>query len=137
MPCGCCARPKTSKNSADMATRSGFPAIPTPRALELRAVQQTVDNIRERFQAVETLLNQTAAIVGASTTGQTLQALQTQINNLITALSVLQAQVAAETVSVASVALAMDSRIHAVAQSYVVPGPDSANSVIANRVFRA
>ena len=74
-----------------MATRSGFPAISTPRALELRAVQQSIDNIRERFRGVETLLDQTAAIVGASTTGQTLQALQSQINNLITALSVLQA----------------------------------------------
>jgi hypothetical protein len=76
-----------------MATRSGFPAISTPRALELRAVQQSIDNIRERFRGVETLLDQTAAIVGASTTGQTLQALQSQINNLLVSVNALVVQV--------------------------------------------
>lgn len=40
-----------------MATILGKPAIPTPGALDLRTVQQAVDNIRERFVRLEAAVN--------------------------------------------------------------------------------
>jgi len=40
-----------------MATTLGKPAIPTPAALDLRALQQTIDNIRERFARLETMVS--------------------------------------------------------------------------------
>lgn len=74
-------------------TRTGYPAIQTPRALELRAVQQSVDNIRERFQGVEAQLALISSVVGASTTGQAILSLQAQVNNLLAALNALVGQV--------------------------------------------
>lgn len=121
-----------------MATaRAGFPGIPTPRTLELRPVQEAINNIRERFQGLETQLAQTIAIVGADTSAQALGVLQAQVTSLAAALNALSAQVADIDSSGASDLLAMDSKMRAIAQAYASRGPDDANSVIANRVFRA
>jgi NAD(P)-dependent dehydrogenase (short-subunit alcohol dehydrogenase family) len=60
----------------------GFPAIQAPSSLELRSVQQLVDNIRERFGAVEALANNTYALVAASKSVTQVTALQAQITQL-------------------------------------------------------
>jgi hypothetical protein len=59
----------------------GTPAIPTPRALELRALQGTINNIRERIEKIES----------SSAVGATIE----QFNNLTTQLGALRSQLAA------------------------------------------
>jgi len=63
-------------------SKVGFPAIQAPRSLELRSMQQVVDNIRERFAAVEALANQTYQLVAASKSVTAVTALQAQIAQL-------------------------------------------------------
>lgn len=59
----------------------GKPAIPTPGALDLRAVQQTTDNIRERFAGLE------AAVVLAGKTSTASQAAaSSDVSRLISSL---------------------------------------------------
>jgi len=60
----------------------GSPAIPTPRQLELAAVQQAIDNIRARFQIDEAELARLLRLIGANTTVQTLADLQSQVSQL-------------------------------------------------------
>jgi hypothetical protein len=60
----------------------GSPAIPTPRQLELAAVQQAIDNIRARFQIDEAELARLLKLIGANTTIQTLADLQNQVTQL-------------------------------------------------------
>ncbi len=73
----------------------GRPAISTPRALELRAVQLAVDNIRERFQAVDQaviLLQATTTALAAGTSVSTrLTRLQREVDALALDLSQLLA----------------------------------------------
>jgi hypothetical protein len=59
----------------------GAPAIPTPRALELRSLQVTINNIRERIEKIES-----SAVVGASIA---------QVNQLTTQIGDLRTQLAA------------------------------------------
>jgi len=60
----------------------GSPAIPTPRQLELAAIQQAIDNIRARFQIDETELRRLLQLIGANSTLQTLANLQGQVSQL-------------------------------------------------------
>jgi hypothetical protein len=148
-----------------VATRHGFPAIPTPGVLALSPIQSAVNNIRERFQNVEAELAVLASIVGASTTAQAVQSLQIQIAQLTAALNALEAQIGLSDLDAATM-LAMDSRVKATVQQEVFAAQDagavsallrtdsrmraiaddaarsamqadSAHNVIANRVFRA
>lgn len=73
----------------------GRPAISTPRALELRAVQLAVDNIRERFQAVDqavlALQATTTALAAGTSVSTRLTRLQREVDALALDLSQLLA----------------------------------------------
>ena len=73
----------------------GRPAISTPRALELRAVQLAVDNIRERFQAVDqavlALQATTTALAAGTSVSTRLSRLQREVDALALGLSQLLA----------------------------------------------
>lgn len=122
-------------------TRTGFPAIPTPRALELRPVQQSIDNIRERFQAVEAQLTLISSVVNASNSFQSIQGLQAQIAQLTVLVNTLATQIdgLGEAFDPVTSAMISDARMRAIAQEalFQVASPNDVNSVIANRVFRA
>ena len=80
-----------------MATNRTTPSISTPRTLDLRAIQQAIDNIRERLRAIDTQLGitgkqaaQTAQTVGQGNSLnayvlQQLAALQAQLDDLTAA----------------------------------------------------
>lgn len=61
----------------------GKPSIPTPRALDLRAVQSAIDNIRERFTFAESELNALRQLLEASKSTQDIGMLQKQVAALI------------------------------------------------------
>lgn len=73
----------------------GRPAIATPRALELRAVQLAVDNIRERFQAIDqavlALQATTTALAAGTSVSTRLTRLQRELDALALDLSQLLA----------------------------------------------
>jgi len=73
----------------------GEPSISTPRALELRAVQLAVDNIRERFQAVDravlALQATTTALAAGTSVSTRLTRLQREVDALALDLSQLLA----------------------------------------------
>lgn len=60
----------------------GKPAIPTPRALELRNIAQAVDATRERFSNIETDILALQKLVGASKDFQAIKQLQQQLKAL-------------------------------------------------------
>jgi hypothetical protein len=60
----------------------GSPAISTPRKLELAAIQQSIDNIRARFQIDEAELKRLLLLIGASSTLTTLADMQNQLSQL-------------------------------------------------------
>lgn len=57
----------------------GRPAIPTPRELQLRAVQQSIDQIRERFSGVETAIRALQDLVGSNQTIEAIDQLRQQV----------------------------------------------------------
>lgn len=69
----------------------GKPAIPTPGALDLRSIQQAIDNIRERFARLETALalagRTTAAgqAATASDVARLVQAIRADVDALVAA----------------------------------------------------
>jgi len=76
-----------------MATTLGKPAIPTPGALDLRALQQTIDNIRERFARLEAAVALSGRTVAASQTATTgdlkgaIAALRAEVDALVASVS--------------------------------------------------
>lgn len=71
----------------------GKPAIPTPGALDLRSVQQTIDNIRERFARLEAAVTLNTKTVSASQAASAsdalrlIQALRADVDALVAAAS--------------------------------------------------
>lgn len=81
-----------------MATRAsltalGQPSIPTPRSVDLPALQQSINNIRERIQLVEAFAKSTRGLLGSTQTKDTLDFLQQQINSVKNQVDVLAAQI--------------------------------------------
>lgn len=79
----------------------GRPAIPTPRALDLRAVQAAVESTRQRIEALErhvaalpTTVSSTGAAASNSTTNATLAALAAEIATQRANLAALELRVA-------------------------------------------
>jgi len=87
-----CGRPKVLRKSAD-GTRK--PAIPTPNAIELRAVQTAISNARQRIEAIEASLGTVSATVqAASGSSVSLNALRAEVATLEGQISALQALMA-------------------------------------------
>ena len=81
-----------------MATRrptfnTGKPAIPTPREMDLRVVQQAIDSIRERFANAEQQLAFLQSVADANVATGDLTLMKQQLAALTTSLNVLVAQV--------------------------------------------
>lgn len=77
-----------------MATQLGKPAITTPRALDLRAMQQAIDNIRERFQRLEAVALQVDRTVAAAPTTGVMAGMRQEIASLRSELDALSRAVA-------------------------------------------
>lgn len=60
----------------------GQPAIPTPRALDLRLVQQAIDNIRMRFAADEAQIALALKLLSSNVDAQAIALLQGQVAKL-------------------------------------------------------
>ena len=71
---------------------SGVPAITDPRTQD-RATQQAISNIRQRIEAIESVVNSNTTVANAGLTNQS--ASNASINALAAAVSLLQSQVAA------------------------------------------
>lgn len=73
-----------------MATNRTTPSISTPRTLDLRAIQQAIDNIRERLRAIDVQLG----ITGKQAAQTALTVSQTNSLNayVLQQLAVMQAQ---------------------------------------------
>jgi hypothetical protein len=127
-----------------MATRrptfnTGRPAIPTPRALDLRNFQQSLDNIRERFANAEAQLAFLQSVADANVATGDLTLMKQQLAALTNALNVLVAQVAASTdeTDVSSLSLTMESKMRHIARAAVrdLEPPNSANAILMARMF--
>lgn len=121
------------------AFKTGGPSFQTPRADDVRSMQQAFDNLRERFANAETQIAFLQSVADAGVATADVKAMQTQLASLQRALNVLAAQVANPESSELQSILATDGRMRAIAQeaAHSVPAIDSESSVIANRVFRA
>jgi hypothetical protein len=75
-----------------MATGLGFPAITTPNALDLRAVQTAVGNARQRIEQLERLI---VLLQSASATGTASTTTSAQLNALRNRLLALEVRVTA------------------------------------------
>jgi hypothetical protein len=119
--------------------RTGTPAIPTPRALDLRVVQQALDSIRERFTNAEQQLAFLQSVADANVATGDLTLMKQQLAALTNALNVLVAQVAASTdeTDVASLSLTMESKMRHIARAAVrdLEPPNSANAILMARMF--
>lgn len=74
------------------AVTLGAPSITTPRALDLKGVQQAVDNIRERMQRVEALALATRALFGSTKTDDSLTFLNRETADLRALLEAVETQ---------------------------------------------
>lgn len=75
--------------------RTGTPAIQPARALDLRTLQQAIDNIRERFLNAEAQITFLQQVADANVDTGDLTLMQQQIAGLTTSLNVLAARLAA------------------------------------------
>lgn len=67
------------------------PAIPTPRVLDLRAVQDTVSAVRQRIEAIEGTVNALQSTTGASGTAASIATLTAQVAQLTSTVNTLAA----------------------------------------------
>ncbi len=71
----------------------GRPDIRAPNTLQLQGVQQTINNIRERFAGLEAFVTQlqSGSGIGLANTSQSIRSLQIQIDNLRARIEALEA----------------------------------------------
>lgn len=67
----------------------GKPAIVTPRELELRSVQQAIDQTRERFSGIDAALLAVQKLVDGSKASEDIKKLQQQVSGLTKAIAAL------------------------------------------------
>lgn len=125
--------------------RTGTPSITTPRpdprtgVLDQRDLQQSYDNIRERFANAELQLAFLQSVADANVGTGDLTLMKQQLAALTNALNVLVAQVAASTdeTDVASLSLTMESKMRHIARAAVrdLEPPNSANAILMARTF--
>lgn len=67
-----------------MATvgRGRLPAIPTPRGLDAKVIEQAVNNIRERLAFADNDITQLRALIEGNKSGQSITLLQTRLTQL-------------------------------------------------------
>ncbi len=70
---------------------NGKPAIPTPRGLDARVIEQAINNIRERLAAADAEINTLRGLAEGSTAAQTIAQLQRQVAQITQQINVLNA----------------------------------------------
>lgn len=70
---------------------NGKPAIPTPRGLDARVIEQAVNNIRERLAKADAEINTLRSLADGSTSAQAIAQLQRQVAQITQQINVFNA----------------------------------------------